>query len=1004
MNSSNENRTNTEQGSEEKQEFIKFESINIERADDIAKRYLCRDYGVTRAEIIMTNRCQLKCSYCQKQLEMAANEKNVEHEVIYKALTSWLDKGCKFLHFTGGEATLCEHLPEYVEISSKKGAEVTMSTNGVNDPSVYEELVKKGTNRFHISLDTYKPSVFDLQVGVPGSFERVINTIHLITKMRDENHYKTGLVLNVCITPATFHDIVEIVRFMLSLKPDDIKLIPISQLKDKWGRYEEVYEKEYKPKLLSMIPEGDGFVMLRSRINSLVKKSFRGYNDKKVVPPCYLSQDERTIDPEGNYYGCYINYREGAKPIGNIAEDNFEVQSEKLRRNMMNFTNSDICQKYCADLTVLCNRYVDEKVCSMDKSVYHVSGDVNVTAAEYGNKAYVIERMYEEGITVPESMYLKGEYLQYLFEDQYKTEFDAFLATLNEYTARDGAIQWIKGKPIPEDLVAHCKRFIQGASTKRFAVRSSSNLEDSEKKSYAGSFETVLNVETAEEMAEAVREVYVSKYSYLIEKPEDVMMGVILEEQVEADYAGVIFSKNPVTGRDALLMSYARGACEQVVSGQQGVELELERTGNLEGTKEFATDILEELREKVLMIEKLLDGAVDVEWAVEKGKLIILQARRITSWKKLTRKTGVNEYIDTLDRKALENIDFGAMTASHKKYMEKHYHVRDKAYAGGILFPEVGYLFYHSKTLTQEVFESIVPKADIYKVVTEIGVRTLAASDVLPFIQSLGNEDGIARIQKITITTACGNISLTQNGNIYVEYIPGGFDGFIFGELPFSHYLLDHEGNILEKQERAYNRYWKFNDVDKKFVETPCEKETYSLSEKVLQQMIVIAEKCEKVFQNPRIEWELEYDMVYLNDLSFESNVLAEETVTSKTLSPGEISGEVRVLDDMDEIKKLLKNRSIVAESRFYEAQRSNTFQEYLKKHRIEEGKKYVFVSSFAYPSLSLFMDYSCGFIFEKGGVLSHMGIILREKGIPGAIVENVIERFKDGDYYGQVQ
>ena len=192
--------------------------------------------------------------------------------------------------------------------------------------------------------------------------------------------------------------------------------------------------------------------------------------------------------------------------------------------------------------------------------------------------------------------------------------------------------------------------------------------------------------------------------------------------------------------------------------------------------------------------------------------------------------------------------------------------------------------------------------------------------------------------------------------------------------------------------------------MDKKFVETPCEKETYSLSEKVLQQMIVIAEKCEKVFQNPRIEWELEYDMVYLNDLSFESNVLAEETVTSKTLSPGEISGEVRVLDDMDEIKKLLKNRSIVAESRFYEAQRSNAFQEYLKKHRIEEGKKYVFVSSFAYPSLSLFMDYSCGFIFEKGGVLSHMGIILREKGIPGAIVENVIERFKDGDYYGQVQ
>lgn len=988
---------------EEKQDFIKFESINIERADDIAGRYLCRDYGVTRAEIILTNRCQLKCAYCQKQLEMAANEKIVEHEVIYKTLTGWLDKGCRFLHFTGGEVTLCEHLPEYVEICSKKEAEVTMSTNGVNELSIYEELVKRGTNRFHISLDTYIPSVFDSQVGVQGSFEKVIDTIHLITKMRDEEHYRTGLVLNVCITPTTFHDIVGIVSFMLSLKPNDIKLIPISQLKDKWGQYEEVYEREYKPKLLSMIPEGEGFVMLRSRINSLVKKSFRGYNDKRVVPPCYLSQDERTIDPEGNYYGCYINYREGAKPIGNINEDSFEVQAEKLRRNMMNFTNSEICQRYCADLTVLCNRYVDKKVRAMDESVYHVSGDVNVTAAEYGNKAYVIERMYEEGIPVPESMYLRGKYLKYLFEDQYRAEYDIFLSALNEYTARDGAIQWVKGRLIPEDLTAVCKRFMQGASAKRFAVRSSSNLEDSEQKSYAGYFETVLNVETAEEMAEAVRDVYVSKYNYLIENPEEVMMGVILEEQVEADYAGVVFSGNPITGKDTLLISYTMGACEQVVSGQQGIELELERSGILEGNADIPAEILGELRENVLRIEKILDGPVDIEWAVEKGKLTILQARRITSRKNLIRKTGVNEYIDTLDRESLDNIDFGAMASSHKKYMEKHYHVRDKAKAGGIRFPEVGYLFYNSSTLTQEVFDSLVPKADIYKVVTEIGVRTLAACDVLPFIQSLGNMDGIARIQKITITNACGNISFTENGNIYIEYMPGGFGGFLVGELPFSNYLLDQEGNILEKHEEAYDRYWKFNDADKKFVETSCEKKTYCLNDTVLRQMVEIAQKCEKVFPNPRIEWELEYDTVYLNDLSFESNVLAEDIVTSKVLSPGEISGEIRMLNDMDEIKKLLKNRSIVAESRFYEAKRSDAFKEYLKKHNIEDGRKYVFVSSFAYPSLSLFMDYSNGFVFEKGGVLSHMGIILREKEIPGVIVENATNKYRDGDYYGQV-
>lgn len=343
-------------------EFIKFESINLKRADDIARRYPLKEYRVSRAEIILTNRCQLKCSYCQKHYEEDAYEPVVEHEVMKKNLQEWLENGCRFLHFTGGEVTLCKDLGEYVEMAAKYKAEITMSTNAVNSPAVYEDLIRKGVNCFHISLDTKNPEVFDKQVGVAGSYNKVIENIKLITRMRDEEHFKTRLVLNVCITPQTFSNIVEIVEFMLSLKPNDIKLIPISQLKDEWGKREEEYNKEYKPKLLEMIPDTDGFNMLRSRVESLVQTKFRGYNNKREVPPCYLSQDERTVDPDGNYYGCYINYREGAEAIGNIREDSFVSQSEKLRAHMKDFTSSDICQRYCADLTVLCNKYIDSKV------------------------------------------------------------------------------------------------------------------------------------------------------------------------------------------------------------------------------------------------------------------------------------------------------------------------------------------------------------------------------------------------------------------------------------------------------------------------------------------------------------------------------------------------------------------------------------------------------------------------------------------------------------------
>lgn len=978
-------------------EFINFESINLHRADDISERYWKRKYGVTRAEIVLTNRCQLKCSYCQKHLTYNDFEKSIDHEVLFSTLSQWLNNGCDFLHFTGGEVTLCDNLPLYVELAAKSGAEVTMSSNGVNDISIYDDLVRKGVNTFHISLDTYKANDFDAQVGVPGSFEKVIKTIKHIIKLRDEEHYKTGLVLNVCITPMTFHDIIEIATFMLSLKPNDIKLIPISQLKDEWSEYEKIYESEYKPRLLEMIPQGEGFTMFRSRINSLVKKSFRGYNDKRTVPPCYLSQDERTIDPEGNYYGCYINYREGAKPIGNIQTDSFTIQSEKLRRNMMNFTNSEICQRYCADLTVLCNKYINDKVLENDLSIYYLSGDVNVTSAEFGNKAYMLERLFEEGINVPYSMYLRGQWLEKIFIDDKIEELKKATDKLNEYLKRDGIVQWILGQEKNDELVFLCENFIKRCDSKKFVVRSSSNLEDSSEKSYAGIFDTILNLTNAEEIADSIRKVFLSKYTYLIENPNKVMMGVVVQEQIEADYSGVAFSINPINGDDEIVINYAMGACEQVVSGENAQEIIIEKEGEISKTDPLDKTILIELRNNIILIEKMLDVHVDVEWAVSNNKLYIFQARKITSATKKERISKENIYIDSMEKERLDSIELGDMKNAHRQYMEKHYHIRKKAFEVGIKFPEVGYLFYNSEIITEQIFKDLVPKALVYKVVSGNLIRTLKASDVVPFLISLGKEDGVARIQEVTLTNACGSVTQTASENYYIEYIPGGFGGFIVGELPYSYYLVDQYGKMLENSELEYDHYWVFSEEEKRFVDTPCEKKVFSLTNNVIKQLIEIIKKCELVFENPRIEWELEQENAYLNDISFENSDVDDLLLSQKQISPGSIKGEIRVIDDFDEIKQILKNRSVVAESTFYAAARSNLFDDFLKRHDIQKEKKYIFVCPYAYPSFALFVDYSCGFIFEKGGMLSHLAIILRENGIPAIVEEEALKKYKDG-------
>lgn len=983
--------------------FVKFESINKERAKDIADRYVKNKPGVTRAEIILTNKCQLKCAYCQLQLEESCNEVRVEHEVLKKTIIQWLESGCKFLHFTGGEATLCEKLPEYVEMASKYGAEVTLSTNGVNDVSLYENLVRRGVNCFHISLDTLDASVFDRQVGVPGSYEKVLKTIETITRLRDEENYRTRLVLNVCITPKTFDSLVDTTRFMLSLKPNDIKLIPIAQLKEKWEDYEEKYESGIKQQLMEMIPEGEGFNMLRSRVKFLIAKRFRRYNDKRTVPPCYLSQDERTIDPEGNYYGCYINYREGATPIGNIKEDSYQLQSEKLRKHMMNFTNSEICQKYCADITVMCNKYIDNIVHEQDDAICYDMGNVNVTRNTCGNKAYNLERMYEEGINVPSGKYIRSQFLKKCFIEDNIEAYKTIADRTNKYTYNTAIRQWIQGQNIPDALMELCEKIFNQYAGKTLIVRSSSDSEDDNNSSYAGMFLSVGDIKTVGDLAKAVRDVYGSKYSGMIDEADDIEMGVIVQEMVEPDIAGVAFSINPVSGKNEYVLNYNMGSCEQVVDGEAITEEIIDKGQPVsENLSECQLKTIIAHIEKIKgILDREVDMEVDMEWAFLNDQFYVLQARPVTTVHKNKIK-GENIYVDATDVERLQQLDMAMIGNAHKRYMEKHYQIRKIALDNNIPFPEVGYLFYNRQSLDEAVFDELVPNAKVYKVVSEQQTRTIGRGEIIDYLKKVdleknefGNEDNIVRIQVITLTEACGNCCMTENGHIFIEYMPGGFGGFLTGELPFSSYIIDASDSnykIIERYNPSYSAKWVFDSDSNKFRKTSLDPFIYDLNQSVLLQIVEMLRNLSEKLENGRLEWEMENDKVYLNDISFENKEIKSLTLSRNVLSPGKMSGEIRIIENINDIKDVLKGRSIIAESDFYEALRSDKLKEFKEKHDMKEGEKYIIVAQYAHPSFSLLFDNAGGFVFERGGMLSHLAILLRENAIPGRIQEGALE------------
>ena len=130
------------------------------------------------------------------------------------------------------------------------------------------------------------------------------------------------------------------------------------------------------------------------------------------------------------------------------------------------------------------------------------------------------------------------------------------------------------GHEIPEDVLAkHLHALGHGPK----AVRSSAMSEDGLHASFAGQFETYLNVSGAEAVKAAIGKCVaaassdrVSLYSREVHDRADTRISVIVQNMVSAEKAGVIFSAAPVSNRrDKMVINVAVGAGEDLVSGNK---------------------------------------------------------------------------------------------------------------------------------------------------------------------------------------------------------------------------------------------------------------------------------------------------------------------------------------------------------------------------------------------------------------------------------------------------
>lgn len=216
------------------------------------------------------------------------------------------------------------------------------------------------------------------------------------------------------------------------------------------------------------------------------------------------------------------------------------------------------------------------------------------------------------------------------------------------------------GYPVPEGFVVLPSAFQQGKLSSEswnevsaalnairknnkealFAVRSSALSEDSATASFAGEFETVLNVETDDAVREAIYAVYRSRESERVKTYSSVQgmeqshqIAVVIQLMVQSKISGVLFTADPITGSyQNMIGNYVHGLGEQLVSGEANAyDFKLIRPkGKYKGPAEFQK-YATKLYQYAAKLEKELGRPQDIEWAVADGKLYLLQSRPITN-------------------------------------------------------------------------------------------------------------------------------------------------------------------------------------------------------------------------------------------------------------------------------------------------------------------------------------------------------------------------------------
>lgn len=296
----------------------------------------------------------------------------------------------------------------------------------------------------------------------------------------------------------------------------------------------------------------------------------------------------------------------------------------------------------------------------------------NLPVTEIGGKAHSLNILLDSGFDVPQGFVITSSvFFNFLEHNDLLHEIQslALEITQGNFIKKSARLREVllKGE-MTEAVAAEVNKSLDKLGAKYVSIRSSAASEDSSRLSFAGLFDTFLNIKVELPLVlENIKRCWASLFNeravaYRMRKgiPHLEGMAVIIQEMIPAEVSGVAFTVHP-SNSNVLIIEASYGLGDMTVGGKvipddfiidrKTMGILQKKAGNkgmmsvcqdgeikvIEVQKELAQrqalsdEKVKELAQLCLKVEESFGYPQDIEWCICQDKLWLLQSRSITT-------------------------------------------------------------------------------------------------------------------------------------------------------------------------------------------------------------------------------------------------------------------------------------------------------------------------------------------------------------------------------------